>query len=222
MESPTDTARNALDREQLLRSVCRLGALEDHTDAARWIESTLEVLGSLLYERDRGQLAARLPQGWGHALRREEPAQEFDLDTFYARIGADESVRPGVARERVQAVCTALAEQLDSETLTWLRLRLPDGYEALFLKRPTPPPPPGKGPTRQRAGTGRSLASGHEGSQRPISSAGLQGQSNSIARSGDPHADTRLSSSRGTKAERRRKTIATGRPGSEHPVSESD
>ena len=43
----------------------------------------------------------------------------------------------------------------------------------------------------------------------------------SVARSDDPHADTRLSSSQGMTQERRGETLAEGRPGSDRPVSET-
>jgi len=41
----------------------------------------------------------------------------------------------------------------------------------------------------------------------------------SVARSDDPHADSKLSSARGLRQEREQRTLASGRPGSRRPLS---
>jgi hypothetical protein len=69
-------------------------------------------------------------------------------------------------------------------------------------------------------GRGTTLATGRPGSRHPVSEAHEdRAHTESIARSDDPHGDTKLSSSRGLTQERLRETLAEGRPGPEHPVS---
>lgn len=49
----------------------------------------------------------------------------------------------------------------------------------------------------------------------------IEPQSESVAKSENPHADTKLSSSHGLTQEREHDTLAEGRPGSKHPLSEA-
>lgn len=210
-----------IDGRRFLDSVQLRGALPDADAATRTAESTLAVLGELLVERDRLTLAGHLPAPWRDALQRNEAGQDFDLETFYARVAGALGIRYGLAVEHAQAVCAALAAQLDGETLTWLRLRLPDGFAGVLAQRTEPPPPPAPHPAEHAPGTGRTLADGRPGPSNPISSADARGQRHSIACTDEPHADTRLSTAQGITQERNQETIASGRP-RRRPVNEAD
>ncbi|HLM72216.1 MAG TPA: hypothetical protein VK459_05985 [Polyangiaceae bacterium] len=60
------------------------------------------------------------------------------------------------------------------------------------------------------------LGSGH-----PLSEARFEpAHTHSVARSDNPHEDTKLSSSRGLTQERLEDTLAEGKPGSDKPISE--
>jgi hypothetical protein len=59
------------------------------------------------------------------------------------------------------------------------------------------------------------IASGRPGSTRPLSAANprVLEHRHSVARNGDPHGDTKLSSARGLTQEREGETLAAARPG---------
>jgi hypothetical protein len=68
-------------------------------------------------------------------------------------------------------------------------------------------------------GAGMTLATGRPGSQHPVSEAHPEtAQERSVVNAENPHAETKLSSSRGTTQERRAETLATGAPGSHRPL----
>lgn len=50
----------------------------------------------------------------------------------------------------------------------------------------------------------------------------LGAHTDSVARTRAPHQDTQLATTRGISSERDHDTLAEGRPGSKHPVSESE
>lgn len=59
---------------------------------------------------------------------------------------------------------------------------------------------------------GHTLADGKPGSRHPLSEANpSHGQSHSVAESANPHADTKLSSSKGTTQEREKEDLAEGK-----------
>jgi hypothetical protein len=112
-----------------------------------------------------------------------------------------------------------LADALSEDVLTRLRRHMPGDMGQLF----TPPramtstaaEPHGK----HAPGPGSTLADGRPGSRHPLSEAN-PAHRDSVARSENPHADTKLSSSAGMTQERVSDTLATGKPGSHRPLSE--
>jgi hypothetical protein len=69
---------------------------------------------------------------------------------------------------------------------------------------------------------GHTLAEGRPGSRRPLAEARPPaGQADSVARTDNPHGDTKLSSARGLTQEREKESIATGSGGSRRPLSTS-
>jgi hypothetical protein len=171
------------------------------------------------------QLAGGLPPILATPLRMglSEPASS--LDGLYARVGEASGTRIGVALELTQTVFAVIAELGAKEALERARKALPRQWAEL-LQPPAPtrmadrPSPP----HTTEPGMGHSLATGRTGSHHPLHrSTPPSGQRDSIASSEDPHAGTKLSSSRGISSERHKETLADGRPGSiDHPLSDSD
>jgi len=213
--------------------VMRLSGLENRARAARAAGAALGALSVGLANDERRLLVRGLGQGWKQAVieggRHPEPGAREGVDPvedFYHRVAVAEDVEPGFGREHAQAVCTALAGELEEGTLTRLRRALPEGLAALLTpaRHRGPPPAPDTRPQdgleRARRGAGDTLAAGRPGSTRPISESRPM-QAGSILESDNPRGDTKISSAPGVPADRRGHTLSSGSPGSDRPVSES-
>jgi uncharacterized protein (DUF2267 family) len=172
-------------------------------------------IGRALAPTAVASVAALLPDPLAESLRRG--AASPGVGDVLVDLATQEHVSLGVAKEHVQVVLEQLAMVLDEPTRTRLASLLPDELASWLV--PWQPPP--ERHVRAPSGREHTLASGRPGSEHPLSEAAPdRGQPDSLAMTTDPHADTRLSSTRGISADRSKTTIAEGRPGSEHPVSE--
>lgn len=202
------------DSQAFLLRACALTGIDDRAQIERVVRSVLSVLGEQLPGSERAWFAQVLPlplrpavdphAGWGNG---------DDLERFYQRVAAREAVSIGFAIEHARSVCRTLVESLGEPALEHLRLRLPDALQPLFDWPDTPAPP--QRPIHPRPA--RNLASGRPTSSHPLSEAHPNAaQSESVARSDNPHADEKLSSSHGTTQEREGETLARGRPTPHH------
>jgi uncharacterized protein (DUF2267 family) len=208
-----------MTHDELLSHVAERAGLPDSQTAERTVLAVLEPLCERLRWPDLQALAEELPAPLAERLLKVSPGQELSLDALYTRVAQRESIRLGFAVERTGAVCQVVAESLSPAALHRLREALPEPMAALFT--PREPSPPFEhvhlDPSR------RTLAEGRPGSQHPVSEARpAGGHTHSVARSDNPHGDTKLSSATGLTQEREGETLATGHPGSNRPLSESD
>ncbi|MCP3142293.1 DUF2267 domain-containing protein [Pyxidicoccus xibeiensis] len=205
---------------EFLSRVAERAGLADAEDAARTVRAVLEVVGERLGRRELQALAEDLPTPLGALLRDGTHGQDFDLAELYARVARREHVRPGFAVEHTGIVCQVLAEALSDGALHQLREALPEPLAALFMPRAH----------RERFEYvhldpvhHHTLAEGQPGSQHPVSRARAErAHTHSVARSDEPHADTRLSSASGLTQERERETLATAHPGARLTQGEDD
>jgi hypothetical protein len=117
------------------------------------------------------------------------PADECDLDRFYALVAAELEQPFGRAVEHAKIFATAVSACLEPGELPMLTSHLPAAIAELFRR----PAPIQSAPSRTLRGT---LAGGAPGSQRPISSAKPRnGRPDSIAER-NSRAERKLSSSR--------------------------
>jgi uncharacterized protein (DUF2267 family) len=194
-------------------------------ELAKWaIEATLGVLRQRLLDDEAAALAGALPEPFAGLVRGGAYDEDFGVEELYRRVHRREGVHIGFAAEHAQAVFQVLAEEIDGEILARLRRHLPADYAALLEPRPphsTAGEPP---PTERRAhgtppGEGSTLADGRLGSRHPLSEARPQdAHQESVARSDNPHGETKISSSHGLTQERRDDTLAAGTPGSSRPI----
>jgi hypothetical protein len=112
---------------------------------------------------------------------------------------------------------------LPSEVVMLLQRHLPQLAFLFELRETTPEPEspdqvrPSERPDNRWDNT---LASGRPGSRHPISDARPnRAHAHSVARSDNPHGDTKLSSSHGFTQERENETLADGRPGPKRTLS---
>lgn len=196
-----------------------------HTDAAtvrRIAEHTLRALGRAL-ETTGPDLNEVLDPSWIDVVEQGRHATPRVPEELYATAAAAARVRPAVSLEIAQGVLAEVSRRLTPAARNEMRAALPDDWAELIVEprpRSTHRPPSTAGVT---PGRGRTLSTGRPGPTHPLHEAGPDaGHSKSLAASEDPHADTKLASSRGPSQERTGNTLAQGRPGSKHPVSSED
>lgn len=169
-------------------------------------EATLQTLGELLPAKDRKHFGKKLPEALERYLNDSKGEQEFDLDTFYARVAQREGVAMGFGMEHAQAVCQALSRHLSKDDRVFVQRRLPDDFEVLFA-----PPEIDRVPPYQEEGPGGDVEPQAKGAEEGEVSPGLPAQSGSVAASPNPHGDRKLSTGHSGPNEGR--DLATGRAG---------
>lgn len=206
-----------MTHEELIQRISDRTGL-DSREAERAAFAVLSVIGERLSRRAAEELAGELPIRIGGFLFGRDHGQEFGLQELHARVAAREDVRLGFAIEHTAVICETVAEALSAGALYCLRQALPEEMARLFTLPPRAPRF-----ERIRVDAHRhTLAEGRPGSGRPLYAARFdRAHSHSIALADNPHADTKLSSSPGLTQERERETLATGKPGSDRPLSET-
>jgi uncharacterized protein (DUF2267 family) len=181
----------------MLQRACELGPFADESRAREVLITALEVFGECLSAHDARVLAGDLPDPLSKHVRagggRCEPRE------MYRRMASRRGVHLGLAVEQVQVIGQVVAESISRTTLERLRQHSPE-FEELFAGSPTE----SAAPAQTRApGHGGGLAARRNknkaegGARKPTGHPEILAQQHSIARSDDPHADTKLSSSRG-------------------------
>jgi uncharacterized protein (DUF2267 family) len=180
----------------MLQRACELGPFANERVAREVLFTALEVLGECLSADDARLLAGDLPGTFSEHVRagvgRCEPRE------VYRRMASRRGVHLGLAVEQVQVVGHVIAESISRTTLERLRQHLPELQE-LFAGSPTESAEPAqvRAPGREGRLAARRNKDIGEGARKPTGHPEILAQKHSIARSDDPHADTKLSSSRG-------------------------
>jgi uncharacterized protein (DUF2267 family) len=177
----------------------------DRHAAERAVRATLASVAEALSSDEADALSRELSPDLRPLVQRHALGLPLDRSAFFAEVAARESVEVGFAVEHAECVCSALAERMSPDLRERLQRHLPLLASLFELRDETPAdiPPLVHGST---------LASGRPGSRHPLSEARPErAQSQSVARSDNPHADTKLSSSRGVAEDREGRTIATAK-----------
>ena len=192
----------------------------------RLIRRVLGSLNEVLVEDELTTLRGCLPAALQAALSARAGRATSSVDRLFARVQRLEFARRPVAIERTEIVCRLLGAMLPADVvLRWTR-DLPAPVAALFLATvpaglPADVPAPRPAPPR-RPPPVSTLATGRPSSDHPVSSARPErAQRQSVVRADEPHADTKLSSSRGLTQERLHETLAEGAAGSDLPLAEA-
>src|SRR6187399_584394 len=176
----------------IVQRLRELGPFEDAAAAARALTATLEGLATLLTAEEREALAQSLPPEAAQILREAlQVAQGAGTDLFEV-VAASEGLSLPRATEHAQIACRALGEMLPESAFARLERSLPD-LAGLFSG-----PEHVAAPARVAAPfvPRHDLAEGRPGSSHPLSTANPErlAHRHSVARSDDPHADSKLSS----------------------------
>lgn len=194
--------------ERFSMRVRTLTGIADATTRERVIQAVISVLVEQLPPAGRALLARVLPSRLAAAIGSAPYRGADGVDAFYERVGRREGIEQGFAIEHAQSVCRALADVLDDGANRQLATYLADDVAQLL----TVPEPDGA-PAVAR-GRAHSLATGRPGSSHPLSEGRPErAQRESIARSENPHADTKLSSTAGMTQEREGEDLASSKGG---------
>lgn len=186
------------------------GGISDWSMARKTLGATLAVLASRLTDDEASKLASRLAPELARIVDGEDYDSDFDAAELYERVRQRTGAAPGLAREQTDIVLRALGEVLDEPELVRLARVLPEPIVRGLRGREEVEVPPHRSAAPARRST---LAEGKPGSSHPIAEAAPpSGHLHSVARNEDPHAETKLSSSRGLTQERFGETLATGSP----------
>ncbi|MGA9524349.1 MAG: DUF2267 domain-containing protein [Myxococcaceae bacterium] len=207
-----------MNRAEFLSHVADRMGFSEKADAEACVRDVLATLGERLSRLEAEALSEDLPPGVGQPLRSAAHGQDFGLEELYARISRRGALSAGRAREEAIVVCHVVAEAVGEDIARRVRLELPQEIAELISI-----PEPIERPERVHLDPERrTLAEGHGGGSRPLYAARPdRAHSQSVARSENPHGDTKLSSAMGLTQEREEETLAEGRPGSETPLSEA-
>lgn len=177
----------------------------DRHAAERAVRATLASVAEALSSDEADALSRELSPDLRPLVQRYALALPLDRNAFFEEVAARELVAVGFAVEHAECVCTVLAERMSPDLRERLQRHLPL-LASLFELRDEPPadvPPLVHGST---------LASGRPGSRHPLCEARPErAQAHSVARNDNPHAETKLSSSRGVAEDREGRTIATAK-----------
>ena len=196
-----------MDMQDFLASVQKHAGSSEKV-ARRAAIKTLEVFGQLLTRAEQRAVANQLPDELAEAVQRHNPGRDFDIDEFYNRIQIKHDAAKSFQMEHAQAVMETLANWVDYETRTRLTRHLPDAYGELLSPREIQEVHgPDRYVTRDK---GRKLSSGKPGSKNPLNEATSDAHSNSVARSGNPYGERKLSTGKPSPNEGH--DLATGRP----------
>jgi uncharacterized protein (DUF2267 family) len=210
--------------EDLVAEVQSRAGFDTPDDAARALAVAARALGERLLPDEAGPIAAALPDAVGDRLRGAAYERDFDIDELYDRVGRGEGAGRDFGREHAQAVYQIIGETLPESVRVRVQRHLGPSFAPLFEPRArgAPPARPVHVSPPVTPGRGGTLATGRPGSHRPLSAErDERAHAQSVARSADPHGETKLSSSRGLTQERLEDTLAEGRPGPASPVSDT-
>lgn len=189
-------------------------------DAAELVDAALQVIASALDPSAREPVALRLPPPHDEPFRTRRAAVDLDRDGLYDRVRLRLSKGVSLNWEHLAVVCQVLTESVDDVGRFHLRRGLP-ALADLFEPRPPPSRAVLSDPHHighsEHPGGGTLATGAPSYSHRPLHTA--HGQSGSVVESTNPHADTKLSTSRGPSSERDGSTLADGHPGSSRPLS---
>jgi uncharacterized protein (DUF2267 family) len=207
---------DAASHADLIQSLRRLGPFDDDDAAESALSAVLRALGRRLLPEERRSVASRLPQQCARILEQPGAAEGNGLLRVVLELAEVERVSAGQAAEHLDIVVRALEEVAGPDARRQLVRAVPELerlYEARESTDAVAERPPAHGPS--------DLAEGVEGARNSLASGdpGLLAHRHSVARSDDPHGDSKLSSARGLMQERDDETLASGRPGSRRPIS---
>ncbi len=203
-----------------------IDAVQDHAGLASRSEAqttTLAVFRTIarrVLPGDRRIVRALLPDELQEAFNGQGASEDATIEAVVREVAAHEGIAAGFGREHLVVVGAAAARVLHPDAITALRTHLPDELAALFersvprrIPRPTPTASPRAGRRFSEAKDGsRHLAEARPGSGHPLAeSKPERAHHDSVARTDNPHGDTKLSTTGGMTQSRAHETLSEGK-----------
>jgi len=205
-------------RDEFLARISEKVGFGSTEEAEAAVNAVMEVLGETLRHSELTRIKAELPAWLGSALSGAIHDEVLSASSFFDRVATRENVGGGSSREHVGVILETVAAQLSPATRGWLRDALPAEMRPLLEGR-GPIPSPARHAHDERP----TLAGGRPGSRHPVSEATPERtQHHSVTTADNPHADSKMSSSSGLTQDQLDETLATGHPGSDRPLSDSE
>jgi hypothetical protein len=186
--------------------------------------AVLAAIGAQLTASDWRALLGAVPASIRGGLERDPSLYPASSPHEVAeRVGGACALPLGRALEEAEMVCRAIAEALPEDTRAQLLRHLPDGLAQLFA-----PAAPEHAPLRPahahfEPAPRATLATGHSGSERPLSEAVPdRAQAGSVARFDPARTEKTLGGFAGDPRESEAETLATGKPGSKRPLGDAE
>jgi len=198
--------------EQLIDAVQDGGGLSSRVEAQATVDAVFEALARRILPADRRAVLTLLPDALRSTLKRERHDEEETLERLVQEIARAEGIRAGFGREHLDVVGAAMAATLHPDAVSALENHLPPPIAEILRPKPTPARIERPTPLEVPASSGRHLSDGRPGGTHPISEASAdRAHLDSVARSDDPHGDTKLSSAKGFTQERETESLAEGK-----------
>ncbi|QDG50459.1 DUF2267 domain-containing protein [Persicimonas caeni] len=221
MSHSQEETKMQMTYDAFLDSICHRGGFESAERAESVAQAVLCVLGEVLVDTDREALAEELPEALRAALCTRKPNRDYNLEMFYQRVGQEERLNGGLARETAQVVGRVLSRSVSPEVAKRIRRRLPEEYEELFVNPHEGAAAPERPLEHTAKANERTLARGKPGSEKPVSeSKPVEGQPDSIAAQENPYGETKIATGHESTDEDEQ-TLAGGKPGSDRPLSDT-
>jgi len=197
--------------EELIDAVEDGAGLSSRAEAKAAVTAVFGALATRVLPGDRRVLIALLPPPLAALFDGDEQGAEESLDRIVEEVAEAEQIRDGFGREHLDVVGAAVAATLHPDAVAALRNHLPAAVASIFTPKPKAGRVERPTPLEVPAQTGRHLADARPGGAHPVSEASAErAHSESVARSDDPHGDTKLSGAKGLTQEREGESLAEG------------
>lgn len=206
--------------QDFIERLCARAPFEDAAAAETALAAVLNVLGSRLLPEERGALSRVLPEQCARMVLGRASVEDAGLAGVIHDVAQAEQISLNRAAEHVDIVTRAVVSLADDAARALLVRAVPG--LASRLEAPAAPSLDSAAP-RLPTNAPSDLAEGFPGARRSlaIGDPATVAHRHSVARSDDPHGDSKLSGARGLTQEREGDTLASGRPGSRRPISSS-
>jgi uncharacterized protein (DUF2267 family) len=203
-----------VQREHFVEKITREAPFASKDQAEAAVRCVFEAIAQVVEKKTYQPLLAEIPRDYAAVLQASATGAG-DADAFYAHIAAAEGAGEGFAREHAAVILQALAREISAEARKALHDGLPADVarllDAPWERKATPS-------HRTPASAHGHLAGARPGSAHPVSEASAdRAQSDSIAATDAPHADSSVAAGHSTSAD---SNLASGKPGSGRPINE--
>ncbi len=193
--------------------VAEEAGIPSRPDAEIALVTALEALGAMVSYPRRDTVAAALPDLAAEPFKRRAYDSSAGAGGLVDGVARGEQVNPGAAIEHLGAVLVVLRDTLSPDLFRVFVSELPEGVAAFVpAHRSSGSAPPKAGPHGERA---HRLSDARPGSSHTVTEAASdpRAHTHSVAKTDDPHVDTKLSESQGLTQGREHESLADGHPG---------